>query len=160
LPKTALYEEDFLRWTEVQATNLRRAGEARVNLPLDWTNLAEEVESLGRSQRRELRSRIAVVIEHLLKLERSPAMEPRQGWIETVGRERREIERLLEDSPSLRGELGGLVALEESRTASFVAELLARRGEIDQAACLLGERAAYTAEQILGDWLPGQPAPE
>lgn len=147
-----------MRWSEVQATNLRRAGQARANLPLDWINLAEEIESLGRSQRRELRSRIAVIIEHLLKLEQSPATEPRPGWIETIGRERREIERLLEDSPSLRGELDRLVALEEPRTASFVAELLARRGEIDSAPRLLGERAAYTAEQILSDWLPEQQA--
>ena len=106
VPKNApLYEQDFVRWTEAQAANLRQAGAARANLPLDWDNLAEEVESLGRSQRRELRSRIAVVIEHLLKLARSPAEEPRAGWIETIARERAEIERLLEDSPSLRGEL-------------------------------------------------------
>ena len=130
-----------MRWSEVQATNLRRAGQARANLPLDWINLAEEIESLGRSQRRELRSRIAVIIEHLLKLEQSPATEPRPGWIETIGRERREIERLLEDSPSLRGELDRLVALEEPRAASLAA---------------VGERPAYTAEQILGDWLPEQ----
>jgi len=157
VPKTApLYEEDLVRWTEVQATNLRRAGQARANLPLDWLNLAEEIESLGRSQRRELRSRIAVIIEHLFKLERSPAIEPRPGWIETIGRERREIERLLEDSPSLRGELDRLAALEDPRAASLAAETLAQRGEIESAPRLLDERSAYTAGQILGDWLPGQ----
>ena len=95
MPKTRpLYEEDLVRWSEVQATNLRRAGQSSANLPLDWINLAEEIESLGRSQRRELRSRIAVIIEHLLKLEQSPATEPRPGWIETIGRERREIRGL------------------------------------------------------------------
>ena len=157
MPKTApLYEEDLVRWTEVQATNLRRAGQARANLPLDWLNLAEEIESLGRSQRRELRCRIAVIIEHLLKLERSRAIEPRPGWIETIGRERREIERLLEDSPSLRGELDRLAALEDLRAASLAAETLAQRGEIESAPRLLDERSAYTAGQILGDWLPGQ----
>lgn len=157
MPKTApLYEEDLVRWTEVQAANLRRAGQARANLPLDWINLAEKIESLGRSQRRELRSRIALIIEHLFKLERSPAIEPRTGWIEAIGRERREIERLLEDSPSLRGELDRLVDLEEPRAASLAAETLARRGEIGSVSRLLGERPAYTAEQILGDWLPEQ----
>ena len=116
--KVCLYEQDFVRWTEAQAAVLRRAAETKSNLPLDWLNLAEEVESLGRSQRRELRSRLATIIEHLLKLEYSPATEPRLGWIETIGRERREIERLLEDSPSLRGELEQALAAEWQRTAS------------------------------------------
>lgn len=141
----ALYDEDFVRWTEVQAEGLRRAASQRSDLPLDWDNLAEEVASLGRSQRRELRSRIAVIIEHLLKLAHSPSAEPRSGWIETVGRERREVERLLEDSPSLRGEIDRLVALEGPRTAAFVAE--ATRS-------FAGEQAAFTEEQVLGDWFP------
>ena len=119
--KVCLYEQDFVRWTEAQAAVLRRAAETKSNLPLDWLNLAEEVESLGRSQRRELRSRLATIIEHLLKLEYSPATEPRLGWIETIGRERREIERLLEDSPSLRGELEQALAHRELRRRSSTA---------------------------------------
>ena len=47
-----LYDEDFLLWTKEQAKLLREAAERGVNLPLDWENLAEEVESLGRSDRR------------------------------------------------------------------------------------------------------------
>jgi len=76
-----LYEEDFVRWTEEQSSALRDAAKVGTNLPLDWENLAEEVESLGRSQRHELRRRIAVILEHLLKLERSPAADPRRGWV-------------------------------------------------------------------------------
>ena len=97
---TGLYEEDFVLWAETQAVALRQAADAGSNLPLDWVNIAEEIESLGRSQRRELKSRIANLTEHLLKLELSSASQPRAGWLETVGRERREIELLLEDSPS------------------------------------------------------------
>ena len=97
-----LYEEDFVRWTEEQAAALRDAARLSTNLPLDWENLAEEIDSLGRSQSRELGSRIAVIIEHLIKLETSPAADPRPGWIDTIGRERRDIEDLLNDSPSLR----------------------------------------------------------
>jgi Domain of unknown function DUF29 len=63
-----LYEADFVRWTEQQSSAIRDAARSGANLPLDWENLAEEIESLGRSQRRELRSRISVIIEHLLKL--------------------------------------------------------------------------------------------
>ena len=77
-----LYEEDFVRWTEQQSSALRDAAGVATNLPLDWENLAEEIESLGRSQRHELRSRIAVTREHLLKLEHSSATDPRRGWID------------------------------------------------------------------------------
>src|SRR5438477_5024382 len=79
-----LYEEDFVRWTEQQSSALREAAAAGTNLPLDWENLAEEIESLGRSQRHELHSRIAGIPEHLLKLDYSRANDPRRGWIETV----------------------------------------------------------------------------
>jgi Domain of unknown function DUF29 len=72
-----LYEEDFVRWTEAQAATLRKAACLGINLPLDWESLAEEIDSLGRSQRRELRSRIATIIRHLLKLQYSLAADPR-----------------------------------------------------------------------------------
>ena len=81
MPSAAeLYEEDFLLWTQEQSKLLREAAERRVNFPLDWENLAEEIESLGKSQRSELRNRIGTAIEHLLKLEHSTAREPREGW--------------------------------------------------------------------------------
>jgi hypothetical protein len=62
----SLYDEDFVRWTEEQAAALRQAKGS--NLPLDWENLPEEIESLGRSDRRELRSQITRILRHLLKL--------------------------------------------------------------------------------------------
>src|SRR5438128_176130 len=55
--ENTLYEQDFVLWTEAQAKALREAAVGG-NTPLDWENLAEEIESLGRSERRELRSRI------------------------------------------------------------------------------------------------------
>lgn len=150
-----LYEQDFFRWTQDQARALREAARSGVNLPLDWENLAEEVESLGRRDRRELRSRIATIVEHLLKLQYSPAVEPRAGWEQTIRRERQEIEWLLDDSPSLRPQVPELVEDETRRTAKFVSETLQARGEIatEQSAKLSQSR--YTEEQILGDWFPG-----
>ena len=97
-----LYDEDFVRWTEAQAAALREAAGLATNSPLDWENLAEEIDSLGRSLRHELRSRLMVIVEHLLKLEHSPAVDPRRGWMETIDRERVVIEDLLQESPSLR----------------------------------------------------------
>jgi Domain of unknown function DUF29 len=117
-----LYEEDFVRWTEQQAAALREAAAAGTNLPLDWENLAEEIDSLGRATRRELRSRIATIIEHLLKLECSTAAAPRRSWRDTIARERNSTEDLLEENPSLRNQVADMVVGEFSRTARLVVD--------------------------------------
>jgi hypothetical protein len=78
--KKELYEEDFYAWTKAQA-DLLRAGRYS---ELDLEHLIEEVDDLGESLKRSVRSRIRTIIEHLLKLEHSPAREPRGGWYDTV----------------------------------------------------------------------------
>ena len=151
-----LYEADFVRWTEQQSLALRAAGRSATNLPLDWENLAEEIESLGRSQRRELRSRLAVIIEHLMKLDHSPAVDPRTGWMETIGRERLNAEDLLQDSPSLRNELGSMIEQLKPRVAGLATGSLFGYGETVKKLPPPG----YTEDQVLGDWFPGDaPAP-
>ncbi len=146
-----LYEEDFVRWTEQQSRALREAAGVGTNLPLDWENLAEEIESLGASQRRELRSRLAVILEHLMKLEHSPASDPRTGWMDTISRERLNIEYLLEDSPSLRGELGPMTEKLKPRVARLATASLFGYGETVKKL----PPPSYTEEQVLGDWFPG-----
>jgi hypothetical protein len=145
-----LYEKDFVRWTEQQSGALREASRFPTNLPLDWENLAEEIESLGRSQRRELRSRLMAILVHLLKLEHSPAPDPRQGWMDTIERERSEIELLLEDSPSLRREVARMIASGTQRAARLAAGGLSRHGEKTSDLAVPN----YTEEQVLGDWFP------
>ena len=146
-----LYEEDFLRWTEEQSSALRDAARIGTNLPLDWENLAEEVESSGRSQRHELRRRIAVILEHLLKLERSPAADPRRGWMEAIARQRSDIELVLNDSPSLKGDVARIIAEESSRVARLTSHVLRLyREDVGNIA-----PPTYTEEQVLGDWYPG-----
>src|ERR1700757_938799 len=104
MPKTdELCDQDFFLWTKEQAAALRRAKGS--NLPLDWENLAEEIESLGTSQRAELNSQVRRILRHLFKLEASPAVDPRAGWRTTVRDARVEMEDLLEASPSLRREI-------------------------------------------------------
>ena len=149
-----LYEQDFVRWAESQADALRDAARSGANLPIDWDNLIEEVESLARSERRELRNRLATVIEHLLKLEHSPAPEPRAGWRETVRRERRAIEHLLEDSPSLKAEVARMIERDSYPTANDVAETLKVYGEATPAVLAKVLGARYDADQVLGDWFP------
>ena len=63
-----LYDDDFVAWTEQQAEALRSASRGSTNQPVDWENLAEEIESLGKSDRRELHSQIYRIIRHLAKL--------------------------------------------------------------------------------------------
>jgi len=154
-----LYDQDFVRWTEEQGDALRQAACNGTNLPLDWENLAEEVESLGRSERNALRSRIAVILEHLLKLQFSPALDLRPGWMDTIERERASIERLLEDSPSLRSELAGMIAAEAPRAAHLAARSLERHGEIEPAETARLRPPDYTVDQVLGDWFPDLSAP-
>jgi len=151
-----LYDEDFVRWTEQQAAALREAAGTATNLPLDWENLAEEIDSLGRSQKRELRSRLDVILEHLIKLENSPAIEPRAGWISTIGHERSDIEYLLNDSPSLKSEMASMIIEQCPKVARRVDRELSARREITNRL----EMPAYTEEQVLGDWFPGDaPSP-
>jgi hypothetical protein len=153
MPKTnELYDQDFLLWTEEQATALRRARDS--NLPLDWENLAEEIESLGASQRTELNSQIRRVLRHLFKLEASPAVDPRAGWRATVRDARIEIEDLLETSPSLRREIDAVSKRQSTTAAKLAAHDLEDHGESADAVWARLEKGGFTAEQILGDWFP------
>src|SRR5690606_18778107 len=68
-----LYDEDFYVWTQVQADLLRR----RQFEALDLDHLIEEVEALGRAEKNSVLNNAGVIIEHLLKLQHSPAKEPR-----------------------------------------------------------------------------------
>ena len=81
-PPPSLYETDYCAWTRQQAADLRKLAKRRTNTPIDAAHLAEEVEDLGRSERDAVRSQVRRIIEHLLKLEFSPAAEPRAEWEE------------------------------------------------------------------------------
>jgi hypothetical protein len=87
-----LYETDFYAWTKDQAAALRRLADERWNGPLDLAHLAEEVEDLGDERLNAVRSQMRRIIEHCLKLEYSPAKDPRLGWRISVEDARDEIE--------------------------------------------------------------------
>jgi hypothetical protein len=147
-----LYEIDTAAWSEQQAELLRRvaAGE-RPNIAPDWTNIAEEIESLGKTQARELASRVTVIMVHLFKLKVSPAPEPRAGWRATVRREREEIEQLLADAPSLRARVSAIIAEKTTRTRAEAEASLADNGETARRSIA---DITITEAQVLGDWLP------
>jgi hypothetical protein len=147
-----LYDRDFFLWTQEQAAALRAVRKS--NLPLDWDNLAEEIASLGTSQRTELNSQVRRILRHLFKLEASPAADPRAGWRTTVRDARIEIEDLLEGSPSLRREIDAVVKRQNISAAKLAAYDLEDRGEPAEAVWARLEKGGFTAEQVLGDWFP------
>jgi hypothetical protein len=134
------YDEDFFAWTVEQA-RLLRAGEWSA---LDVANLAEEIESMGRSVRRELRSRLIVLLMHLLKWQNQTAARSRR-WSLTIDEQRLQVESLLTESPSLRPLLAGLVA-----DAYPIARLRAV-AETGLAESEFPAACRFTVEQILSD---------
>jgi Domain of unknown function DUF29 len=97
-----LYDQDFYAWTQEQAILLR----AKKWRELDYGNLAEELEALGKRDRRELERRLEVLVMHLLKWCYQPERRERsRGWRSTILEQRRRLTRLLQDSPSLRSEV-------------------------------------------------------
>jgi Domain of unknown function DUF29 len=150
-----LYDRDFVLWTEEQAAALRRAKAS--NLPLDWENLAEEIESLGKSDRRELASQIMRIVRHLLKLAVSPATAPRAGWQESIEDARTAIGLVLDDSPSLRREIDEMIRKQTPVAAKRAGAGLARHGAAADAIWAYLNKGGFTAEQVLGDWFPDPP---
>lgn len=94
------YDGDIIAWANEQARLLR----AGLFAQLDIEHIAEEIEDVGKSERREIKSRMAVLLSHLLKWGRQPE---RQGnsWRRTVNVQRRDIADCLRATPSLKPDL-------------------------------------------------------
>ncbi|MBD2415673.1 hypothetical protein FACHB389_07980 [Nostoc calcicola FACHB-389] len=92
-----LYDRDFYLWTQTIAQQLKEHKFDEV----DIDNLIEEVESMGRSEKRELKSRLIVLLMHLIKWQYQPEKRS-ESWRSTISEQRICIELLLEDSPSLQ----------------------------------------------------------
>src|SRR3954463_9574188 len=105
-----LYDRDFYAWTQDQAALLRAWPEALRPNALDIANLAEEIESLGRSERSSARSLIFQIILQLLKLRAHPDQVHRRHWEKEVLAFRDQVERILAESPSLKAQRAVLVA--------------------------------------------------
>jgi len=138
------YEEDFVAWLEDQAGRARR-GETD---GLDLENIAEELDGMARSDRREIRNRLTVLLTHLLKCsvrsERRPA-----GWLGTIAEQRDGITTVLDDSPSLRAypvEILDRCYPSARRKAAYQMRLSERA---------FPERCPFPIEEVLDPrWLP------
>jgi hypothetical protein len=145
--KKDLYDEDFYVWTEAQAALLReRRFEA-----LDLANLIEEVEGLGDAKKSAVLNNASVIIEHLLKLQHSPAQDRRRGWSESIIEHRGRLE--IELTPRLRQILENELPRVYDLTRRTTERKLRLYGE-DAAADALPANCPYTVEQITGDWWP------
>jgi hypothetical protein len=107
--RAGLYERDYYAWIldQVRALRERRTGE------IDWENVAEEIEDLGKSERRALQSHMARLLEHLLKLAYAPSgmkARNRRGWELSAEGARNRIRDLLDESPSLRAKADAVFA--------------------------------------------------
>ncbi|AXY67724.2 DUF29 domain-containing protein [Thermosynechococcus sichuanensis E542] len=114
---STLYETDFYAWTQQQATYLRQG---KFEL-LDLENLSEEIASLGRQEKRELRSRLEVLLAHLIKWYYQPEQRSK-SWIYTIREQRRRIERHLKENPSLKSYLPEAICLSYETALDLVGQ--------------------------------------
>ena len=147
-----LYDDDFYAWTREQAAELKKLADARWNGPLDLRHLALEVEGLGNEQRWAVESHLERILEHVLKLEHSPAAGPRRQWMISVNTARSEIRRRL--TRAIRNEVEAGLA-ERYRDARRNAEFaLLDHGEVDAAQALPGTCPYRFDDLIDPDWWP------
>jgi hypothetical protein len=146
MPRNAVaYDDDFFGWTMQQSDLLREGALSEIDL----ANLAEEIEDMGKSIRRELRNRMLVLLAHLLKWQCQPNLRSR-SWSGTAKEQRRQINDLLAESPSLRPvvnqELAGLYSVARDKAAD----------ETGFPDTTFPAECPFTLEQILDrDFLPG-----
>lgn len=140
---TATYETDFYLWTQQQAALLRQG----LLSDVDIENIAEEIESMGKSDRRTIGSHIRNILLHLLKWQYQPE---RQGnrWKGSINMGRNEVEDVIADSPSLKRKIPDLIASEYRRARKDAAS------ETGLPLTTFPEQCPFTLDQITGDYWP------
>ena len=138
------YESDFYGWTIEQASLLRSGCLNEVDLE----HLIEELESMGRGEKRELEHRLMVLLQHLLKWQFQPSHQGR-SWRLTIQEQRREIPDVLEDNPSLKPTLADVMAKAYAKAKKAASQ------ETDMPEKAFPEQCPWTFEQSLSeDFLP------
>lgn len=134
------YETDFYAWTERQAQLLRSEEFGEV----DWHNLIEEIETLGRSEKQEIKNRLIVLMMHLLKWQYQPNRRPR-SWRMTIAIQRVDLADLLADNPSLRTRFAEFIS------AAYPSALKKAVIETGLRKAIFPADCPYTAEQIMDE---------
>jgi len=137
-PAPSLYDTDFLVWTAESARLLRE----RRFTDIEVDNVAEEIEDLGRYQKREVESRLTLILIHLLKWTFQKPKRSR-SWRSTVNTQRIELAKVIERSPSFKSRLGAIVG-DVYRDAVHLAGI---QTGLDQSA--FPSKCPWTSQQIL-----------
>jgi hypothetical protein len=137
---SSLYEVDFYAWTQEQATLLRDQKWSQVDL----ANVLEEIESLGKQQRQELRNRLGILLGHLFKWQFQPDYRSK-SWRATTREQRYRVGRLLDENPSLKPHILEAIAYGHELGLALVVQ----ETSLDYSD--LPENCPYLSEQILDD---------
>ncbi len=149
-PDPAGYMTDLVAWADAQAALLRagRYGAA------DMANIVEEIEGLAQQRRSELRSRLSTIVQHWLKLELSPASDPRAGWRRTIGYARVELDLLIGDNPSLNREVDTTIMAAVHAGARLATVDLDSFGELNPERARAIAARKFTRDELLEGELP------
>jgi hypothetical protein len=143
-----LYETDFYEWTQEQARLLR---ERRFD-DLDLENLVDEVESVGSSEKREIRNRLTVLLAHLLKWKFQPGLRGK-SWRRTINEQRRMLQEIVKTSPSLRR------YLQSQAREMYMSGCLAASEETGIALGAFPEQTPFSPDEVMGsDFYPEDPS--
>jgi hypothetical protein len=136
----ASYDRDFYSWTQRQAGLLRQ----RRFDELDIDNIAEELETLGRSEKRELESRFEILLLHLLKWQYQPERRS-NSWKRSIIEQRRQLPRVIDENPGLKPLLPKIFANAYGDALAVIPL------ETDLATEIFPDECQWTPEQTLND---------
>ena len=140
----SLYDTDYLIWIKTTVEKLRVHDYSNI----DWENLIEEIEDMGRSERRSLESNLIVVLTHLLKWQYQPELRS-SSWKGSIVEHRRRIRKALKESPSLKP------YLEEVFAECYLDAVEQASAETELPVETFPQLCPYTSAEILdSDFLP------
>jgi len=146
----ALYDCDFYAWTQEQAALLRSGQWDQLDIP----NLVEEIETLGRQERRELVNRLGILVGHLLKWQFQPQQRSKSR-IATIIEQRQEVQELIADNPSLKS------YLVEAMNKAYQKSVLLVAKETPLSLDDLPAQCPYTLDQVMDpNFYPEQESPQ
>lgn len=139
----ATYEKDFYAWLLKSAELLRRGKFSE----LDVEQIAEELEGMARSDKRQLINRLAVLLAHLLKWQYQPEKRSK-SWERTIREQRKRISLLLEESPSLKSEI------DQKLSDAYEIAVLSAANETGLDDDRFPESCEYSLEEVLDEIYP------
>lgn len=144
--KKDAYDTDFYAWANEQAALLRSGRLAEA----DIAHIAEEIESMGRAEKRELVSRLTVLLMHLLKWRHQPGLRVRNGrsWRLTIQEQRKEVLNHISDNPSLKSRT------EEAMAAAYDVAVLKAARETGLDPDALPAACPWTFDKATADFWP------